>query len=389
MIFKKREGATRRPLRLLVISPWGVSGGYSGPLVLQNRLLSSLVTLSSDVQVTVLYRDRGMAELPVWAHEPVPVVTAPPESFPKARQLAWLAKTVLYVLRHRHRFDAVFLQGMYLHTCFPALFLTKHAKVIALPVVDGGDLARNGQGIKNTIKSRMQSILLARTILGISLSTGIQKDLIRLGVPEASTILAYNLVDTDVYRPGGGIKGTGSNFLDLVFVGALGPRKQPHIMVEVCDLLRKRGIEATVTFVGPFESAAYESEIGALVERLKLSDVVRFVGLSEFPLRYFQEASMFVLPSRSEGMPGAMSEAMACGLPVVVSSVGAMPQVVEAAECGVVVENFDVASWVDAIEKLRKTPIVMHEMSANGRAFAQKHMKPDAVADVIIDFIGS
>jgi glycosyltransferase involved in cell wall biosynthesis len=388
MILKKPERATRRPRRLLVISPWGVSGGYSGPVVLQNRLLSSLVTLSSDVQVTVLYRDRGMAELPIWAHEPVPVVTSPPESFPKARQLAWLAKTVLYVLRYRHRFNAVFLQGMYLHTCFPALFLTKRAKVIALPVVDGGDLARNGRGIKNTIKSRIQSILLGRTILGISLSTGIQRDLMRLGVPEASTILAYNLVDTDVYHPGGASEQTRSNALDLVFVGALGSRKQPHIVVEACALLRKRGIEATATLIGPFESPVYEAEISALVERLKLPDVVRFAGLSEFPLRYFQQASMFVLPSRSEGMPGAMSEAMACGLPVVVSSVGAMPQVVEAGECGVVVDNFDVASWADAIEELHKSPTRMRGMSTNGRAFAQKHMKPDAVADAIIDFIG-
>jgi glycosyltransferase involved in cell wall biosynthesis len=384
---KKCDGATPHPRRLLVISPWGLSGGYSGPLVLQNRLLSSLVKLASDVRVTVLYRDRGIAQPPSWAHEPVPVVASPPQSFPKAKQLVWFARTILYVLKNRQRFDAVFLQGMYIYAYLPALFLTKKTKVIVLPVVDGGDLAREDAGIRNAIKSRMQSFLLRRRILGISLSTGIQKDLTRLGVREASTFLAYNLVDTDVYRPGSGDKRARSGCLDLVFVGALGPRKQPHIVVETCALLRQRGVDATATFVGPFESIAYEKEVGALVKRLDLGHAVRFVGLSDFPLKYFQQASMFVLPSRSEGMPGAMSEAMACGLPVVVSSAGAMPQVVEAAKCGVVVSNYDVATWAEAIELLHKAPTRMHEMSVNGRVFAQGHMEADAVAQAIYDFI--
>lgn len=387
MICCRPKYVAGRTWRLLVISPWGVSGGYSGPVVLQNRLLSSFVTLSRGVQVTALYRDRGMAELPTWAHEPVPVVTAPPESFPKSRQAAWLVKTVLYVLRNGHRFDGVFLQGMYIHSCFPALFLPKRVKIIALPVVEGGDLAFHGRHIMNTTKIQIQSILARRSLLGISLSTGIKRDLTRLGVPETSTILAYNLVDTDVYSPVSGSDKPRWNALDLLFVGALGPRKQPNIVIELCALLRKRGFSVTATFVGPFETAEYEREMESLVESFELSDVIRFEGMSQFPVGYFQQASMFVLPSRSEGMPGAMSEAMACGLPVVVSPAGAMPQVVETAACGVVVGDFDVASWADAIEELHKSPDRMQEMGANGRAFAQKYMKPDAVAGAIIDFI--
>lgn len=380
------DSGTASKHRLLVLSPWGVAGGYSGPLVLQHRLMSALASTDS-FEVTALYRERGLASSPNWITEPVPVVSSPPQNFPRKTQLAWLVRTSWYVLRNRRRFDAVFLQGAYLLTCLPALWLDKHTKVVALPVVDGGDLPKAGSTAKSRLKRQLQRRLFRRSTLGISLSSGIQNDLVELGVHEDSAPVAYNLVDTEQYRPRSEGQSDGAGVFRMLFVGAVGRRKQPHIVIEACAALRDAGVDARVTVVGPFEEAAYEEEINALVSRLMLDSYVHFVGLSDLPLEYFQNASVFVLPSRSEGMPGAMSEAMACGLPVVVSAVGAMPEVVEAGRCGIVVSDFKAESWAAELKRLSSSPSCMQEMSANGREFAERHMSPSALADRIHSFV--
>lgn len=372
--------------RLLVLSPWGVAEGYSGPLVLQDRLMTALSDTDA-FETTVLYRKRGLAPLPVWITEPVAVVSSPPHSFPKSAQITWLLRTSWYVLRNRRRFDAVFLQGAYLLTCLPALLVGRRTKVIALPVVDGGDLPKEGSTAKSMLKRRLQRCLFGRPTLGISLSSGIRNDFLGLGVPESAAPLAYNLVDTGQYRPVPGAGLDGADVFQMLFVGALGRRKQPHVLIEACAELRAAGLDARVTLVGPFEDTAYEDEVKALVGRLELNAVVCFAGLSGFPLEYFQKASVFVLPSRSEGMPGAMSEAMACGLPVVVSDVGAMPEVVEAAQCGIVVSDFQAQSWASALKDLHRSPSRRQEMSENGRRFAEAYMAPGALALRIHRFV--
>lgn len=372
--------------RLLVLSPWGVAGGYSGPLVLQDRLMTALIDTNA-FETTVLYRERGLAPVPDWITEPVAVVSSPPHSFPKKEQITWLLRTSCYVLGNRRRFDAVFLQGAYLLTCLPALFVGKGTKIIALPVVDGGDLPKEGSTAKSFLKRQLQRRLFGRPTLGISLSSGIRNDFMGLGVPQGAAPLAYNLVDTEQYRPVPGTRLVRADVFRMLFVGAVGRRKQPHILIQACAELRDAGLDARATLVGPFEDSAYEEELKSLVGRLHLDAVVSFVGLSEYPLEYFQNASVFVLPSRSEGMPGAMSEAMACGLPVVVSDVGAMREVVVASECGIVVPDFQVGSWTEALKCLHHSQSRRREMSVNGRRFAEKHMAPDALATTIRQFV--
>ncbi|WP_229586790.1 glycosyltransferase family 4 protein [Kocuria sp. CCUG 69068] len=383
---ENQDSGTGVKHNLLVLSPWGVAGGYSGPLVLQHRLMTALATTAS-FEITALYRERGLAPSPDWITVPVPVVSSPPQSFPQRTQITWLLRTSWYVLRNRRRFDAVFLQGAYLLTCLPALLLSKYTKVLALPVVDGGDLPKAGSTTKSRLKRRLQSRLFRRPTLGISLSSGIKNDLVGLGVREESAPLAYNLVNTGQYRPRPQEQLGGAGIFRMLFVGAVGRRKQPHIVIEACAELRNGGVDARVTLVGPFEDPAYEGELRALVSRLKLDSWVNFAGLSKSPLEYFQAASVFVLPSISEGMPGAMSEAMACGLPVVVSGVGAMPEVVDAARCGIVVPDFEVGSWVTKLQDLSSSPSRMREMSANGRKFAENHMAPDALASKVRRFL--
>ena len=84
-----------------------------------------------------------------------------------------------------------------------------------------------------------------------------------------------------------------------------------------------------------------------------LRDVVRFEGFRSDPLVFVRRASIFALPSRFEGMPNALLEAMAAGLPSVVSDASPGPlEMVRDGQQGLVVPSDDVIAFAAALQRL-------------------------------------
>jgi glycosyltransferase involved in cell wall biosynthesis len=96
--------------------------------------------------------------------------------------------------------------------------------------------------------------------------------------------------------------------------------------------------------------------IERLVAELSLGDAVRFTGRiadREFA-RYYAEATMAVIPSLYEGFGMPAGEAMACGVPVISTTGGALPEVV--GDAGILVPPGDAAALRDAIAALLNDP---------------------------------
>ena len=92
-----------------------------------------------------------------------------------------------------------------------------------------------------------------------------------------------------------------------------------------------------------------------MVDRVGLRSVVSFEGFQSDPLPFMQRASIFALPSRFEGMPNALLEAMAAGLPSVVSDASPGPlEMVRDGRQGLVVRTDDVDAFAAALERLMK-----------------------------------
>ncbi len=91
-------------------------------------------------------------------------------------------------------------------------------------------------------------------------------------------------------------------------------------------------------------------------ERLAVSDRVRFHGLDADPSRLLPGMDLFVHPSESEGLPNAVLEAAAAGLPIVATAAGGTPEIVSDGETGALVPVGDVAAMASAIEALRGDP---------------------------------
>lgn len=152
--------------------------------------------------------------------------------------------------------------------------------------------------------------------------------------------------------------------------------EQPYKGVDVLlDALTRLPTEVTLTIVG---DGRLRATLTALVDRLGLADRVRFTGNLPGPaaVREVLAASdAFVLASRTEGLPRAMLEAMAAGLPCVGTDVGGIPELLPAsARC----RPDDAAALAALIEDLVRDP----EEAARRAQLLQEHARGYAAEEL-------
>ena len=101
---------------------------------------------------------------------------------------------------------------------------------------------------------------------------------------------------------------------------------------------------------------------------------------------YLRRLSIYVAPSVHEESFGvAVLEASACGVPVVVSRVGGMPEVVEHQQTGFLVPPGDEVALADALERLVTSQELRRSMGAAGRRFVLERYSWDATARIVVD----
>jgi glycosyltransferase involved in cell wall biosynthesis/GT2 family glycosyltransferase len=155
----------------------------------------------------------------------------------------------------------------------------------------------------------------------------------------------------------------------MFFLGTLSHRKGVLDLLSACSILQDRGVDGwELAFVG--EAA----EVGK-AEAQSLREAFSAVGLGGSLLGSKQgpgplaelTADVFVLPSHWEGQPIAILEAMASGLPIVATTVGAVPDVVRDSVEGLLVEPHDVMALADALERVITDPALRRRLGAAAR----------------------
>ena len=177
-----------------------------------------------------------------------------------------------------------------------------------------------------------------------------------LGYPAEKTVVIPNGIDTERFRPNPlarrrireewGIKEQ-EELIGLV--GRLDPMKDHPIFIEAAALLAKRRSEIRFVCVGggPDE---YRAELQRHAKQLGLEDRLLWVGIREDMPAVYTALDIAVSSSYGEGFANVIGEAMACGVPCVVTNVGDSARVV--ADLGEVVPPKDPAALRDAIERL-------------------------------------
>ena len=140
----------------------------------------------------------------------------------------------------------------------------------------------------------------------------------------------------------------------IVTVGTLDAMyKSPDVAVETIALLKNKGLNVSLQWLG---DGRYKAGMVDYARRMGVADRVNFVGnvgSAQDVRGYLDSADLFLLPSRTEGLPRAMVEAMARGLPCIGTKIGGIPELLD--ESALVPVN-DPRSLAEKIELFLTTP---------------------------------
>ena len=139
--------------------------------------------------------------------------------------------------------------------------------------------------------------------------------------------------------------------LGILCVGRLIPVKCQVLLVQACAILRDRGQDFTLTFVG---SGPDQLRLEQTISRLALSRQVVMTGslTQQGVLEQLSKADIFVLPSLNEGIPVVLMEAMACGVPCISTPVNGIPELIEHNVTGLLATQGDLDALVRQLERL-------------------------------------
>ena len=153
----------------------------------------------------------------------------------------------------------------------------------------------------------------------------------------------------------------------VLFSGALTPAKGIRTIVAAAE--RLQDVHFTMVGDGPPDSRA------ALLDRIRALGIESRVSvLGPVPqsrvLEMLAESDVFIFPSTTEGFPNSLAEAMAVGLPVVASPVGAIPEMIDVPDGGFLVPWDDVDGYVRSLRRLLDSPCLREQMGSHNRAKA-------------------
>jgi len=173
-------------------------------------------------------------------------------------------------------------------------------------------------------------------------------------VPPERVVVLRNGVDLDRFRPLNRNDARGALGLTrrtLASIGHLVERKGHHHVIRA--LAQLPDMDLMIVGGGPEASA-----LGELAARWGVADRVRFLGSvnQERLAVIYNAVDALVLASSREGWANVLLEAMACGTPVVASSVWGTPEVVTAPEAGILMPSLDEAGVVAGVRQLFTAP---------------------------------
>ena len=162
-------------------------------------------------------------------------------------------------------------------------------------------------------------------------------------------------------RPSSG--GTDSNY--IFYLGRLTEEKGFFDLLEALALVKRRFSDVKLLCGGEI----VDDGVVSCIKHHDLSKNVELLGWVDGRQKWslIRRAMIFVFPSRAEGMPMSVIEAMSQGVPVVATRVGGVPEVISTGVDGLLVEVGDVKSIADAIEYLISQESIRLELGARAR----------------------
>jgi len=238
-----------------------------------------------------------------------------------------------------------------------------------------------GRGLVGRLRSacgwrarHMARLRLAGTLSHwtICVSDAVRERLVtQYAYPPARTVTVVNGINVDHYggasdpdRPLRLELGIAAGIPVVLCVASLVRQKRVDLLLEALARLKAAGTPCVCVIAGegPLRTALTEQAC-----RLELAGCVRFVGFVKDIRPYLQASDLFVMSSDKEGLPLALLEAMASGLPCIATDVGGNREAILHGESGLLVEAGSADALADAMRYGLTQDAAMRTMGANGR----------------------
>lgn len=196
-------------------------------------------------------------------------------------------------------------------------------------------------------------------------------------VPAARVETLYNGLDLDRWSTAASIADPQSPI--IVTVGNIRRVKGHDVLLRAAAIVIAKFPSASFRIAGEILEPDYFAELESLAAQLGIADRVDFTGgVSDLP-GFFSDATLFVLPSRSEGFSNAIIEAMAGGLPVVATNVGGNAEAVADGITGSIVPAEDVDTLAAAMLAMLEDPEHARAMGHAGKLRVQERFTTEAM----------
>lgn len=146
------------------------------------------------------------------------------------------------------------------------------------------------------------------------------------------------------------------------------------------DILLRAIAQVEDTHVVVWGDGAERPALERLAQDLGIGDRVSLPGWVDNPRAHLPNVDIFVLPSRSEGFPLAIVEAMLAARPVIATRVGSVAEAVIEQETGLLIEKNDIMGLVNALRRLKANAALREQMGQRGRAVAVAQFTAQAMA---------
>jgi glycosyltransferase involved in cell wall biosynthesis len=230
--------------------------------------------------------------------------------------------------------------------------------------------------------SRFEDVDLGLEILHqadsvIAISRDVEEDLLHYGFSSKRIIRIPNGVDTEKFKRN--CLFPSWKKIRFLITGRRHPQKGIDVMLNAVKNLKDRG------FAERFEVKSYGLDLPGydyrqMARELDVADLVEFLPFNQNMLEIYPQVHAFILPSRGEGLSNALLEAMSMELPVVVSRVSGMTDVVEDGEDGMLIPCESIQALTDAMIHIINEPEFALRLGQNARRKMENGFSLDSVA---------
>jgi glycosyltransferase involved in cell wall biosynthesis len=280
----------------------------------------------------------------------------PPDGW--RRSLSFACRSLIWLARHRADYDLIHVHGWTWAALAVPLLGKPCLYKTAIPGDDDPGTVRRTRG------GRVKRLLLGRYSRYPAISTLVARMLEEDGIPKSRIAAIPNGVE-ERFNPGTPSDravareavrrrhGFGPGDPVVLYVGSLEPRKGTDILARAWPAVVRREPTARLLMVGPHHPASVFMRDVTADFGPHLGTTAVITGAVDDPLQLYRGADIFVFPSRNESFGNVLAEAMACGLPCVVSLIqGVTGDILRDGEDGLVVPAEDSAGLGAALAGL-------------------------------------